>query len=108
MLKSKLLPLHNAFLPNIKYFGDKIEIQQCLHYNSDNNNLFASTIEIYNFKADNEGVNFSTQFCLGSINKFTYFESEDAAFKRNSYDFSVDYDAIDKSDKYLMFRNNIK
>ena len=38
-----------------------------LHYNSDNNYLFVNTIEIYNFKADNGRVNFSTQFCLGSI-----------------------------------------
>ena len=76
--------------------------------------MFVSKKEIYNFKADNGGVNFSTQFCLESIsNKFTHVEPEDSSFKRNAYDFSVDYDAIDKSDisniyKYLMVKNNIK
>ena len=85
-----------------------------LHYNSDDSYLFVSKTKIHNFKADNGGVNFATQFCLGSIsNKFTNVEPEDSSFKRNAYDFSANYDAIDKSDisnihKYLMVKNNIK
>ena len=58
------------------------------------------------FKAD--------KFCLGSIsNKFDAFESREVSLKGNVYDFSVDYNTIDKYDslnihKYLMVRNNMK
>ena len=66
------------------------------------------------FKANNENINFSSQFCIGSIsNKLDYVESEEVSLKGNMYDFSVDYDAIDKSNilnihKYLMVKNNRK
>ena len=33
-----------------------------LHYNGDNSYLFDNEIEIYNFKASNEDVNFPTHF----------------------------------------------
>ena len=42
-----------------------------LHYNGVDNYLFVNGKEIYNFKADNEKVDFPTQYCLGRIfNKF--------------------------------------
>ena len=52
------------------------------------------------FKADNGNVNFPIQFCLGSISN-----------GGNIYDFSVDYDSVDKSDilntyKYLVVKND--
>ena len=50
-------------------------------------------------KVNNKIVNFSSQFCLGSIsNKFDYVDAEEVSLKGNIYDFSVDYDAIDKSE----------
>ena len=70
--------------------------------------------KIYKFKAGNKNVNCSSQFCLGSTsNKLDYIDSEEVSLKGNVYDFSVDYDSIDKSDilnihKYLMTKNNIK
>ena len=55
--------------------------------------------EIFKFKADNGSVNFPFQFCLGSIsNGFGATEYRDVSLKGNIYDFSVDYNAIDKSD----------
>ena len=68
----------------------------------------------YKFTVDNKHVDFPTQFCLRSIsNKFDAFESRQISLKENVYDFSVDYNATDKSDflhiqKYLMVKNNIK
>ena len=46
-------------------------------------------------------------------NKFDYVGSEEVSLKGNVYDFSVDYNSIDKSDilhiyKYLMTKNSIK
>ena len=76
-----------------------------LHYNHDDSYLFVSGKEIYKFKA-----NYPTKFCLRSIaNKSDYVES---SVKGNVYNFSVDYNPIDKSDilniqKYLMVKNNI-
>ena len=58
--------------------------------------------------------NFPSQFCLESTsNKFEYVDSNEVFLNRNVYDFSVDYDAIDKSGilnihKYLMAKNNMK
>ena len=58
--------------------------------------------------------NFPSQFCLGSIsNKFDYVDLNEVFLNGNVYDFSVDYDAIDKSGilnihKYLMAKNNMK
>ena len=68
---------------------------------------------IYNFKTDNKNVNFTTQFCIGSIsNKFGAIGYREVSLKGNVYDFLVDYGAIDKSNilsihKYLMVENNI-
>ena len=84
-----------------------------LPYNADNSYLFVDGKKIFKFKADNKNVNFSTQFCLGSIsNGFSNTESIELSLNGNVYDFSVDYNSIDKSDilkihKYLMTKNNI-
>ena len=45
-------------------------------------------------------------------NKFDYVDSEEVSLKRNLCDFSVDYDAIDKSNilnihKYLMNKSHL-
>ena len=70
--------------------------------------------EIFKFKAHKKNFNFPTWFCLGSIsNGFSSTESRDVSLNGNVYDFSVDYNAIDKFGmlnipKYLMTKNNIK
>ena len=61
--------------------------------------MFVNGKEVYKFKADDKNVNFPTQFCLGSIsNKFDAADSRQLSLKGNVYDFSVDYDTINKSD----------
>ena len=73
-----------------------------------NSHLFVNGEGIYKFKASNKNVNFSFQFCLESISsKFDY------VFQKKVCNFSVDYNAIDKSDlldnhKFLMAKNSIK
>ena len=85
-----------------------------LHYDADNSYLFVNRKEVFKFEADNKNVNFSTQFCLRSIsNGFTNTESKEVSLNWNVFDFSVDYNAIDKSDiinihKHIMTKNNIK
>ena len=85
-----------------------------LHYNVDNSYLLVKGEEIFKFKADNKNVHFPTKFCLGSIsNGFSNTESKEVSLNGSVYDFSVDYNSIDKSDilnirKYLMTKNNIK
>ena len=70
--------------------------------------------KVYKFKTSSKNVNFPSQFCLGSIsNKFDYSDAEEVSLKGNEYDFSVGFNAIDKSDKlnirkYLMVKNIIK
>ena len=70
--------------------------------------------KIYKFKGNNKNISFPNQFCLGSIsNKFDFVLAEEASLKENVYYFSVDYEAIDKSEilnihKYLIVGNNIK
>ena len=84
-----------------------------LHYNGDNSYLFVNGKEIFKFKADNKNVNFPTQFCLGSFsNVFSALEYREVSLNRNVYDFSVDYNSIDKSNilnihKYLMIKNSM-
>ena len=62
------------------------------------------------FKANNGNVNFLSRFCLGSISNEVYSNDlKEVSFKGNVYDFSVDYNAIDKSNtlnirKYLMIK----
>ena len=69
-----------------------------MHYNADSSYLFVNGKEIFKVKADIKNVNFPTQFCLGSIsNGFSATESREVFLKGNAYDFSVDYNSIDKS-----------
>ena len=76
-----------------------------LHYNVDNSYLFVNGKEIFKFTADNKNVNFPSQFCLGSIsNGFSATESREVSLNGNVYDFSVDYNFIDKSD---MLKNSL-
>ena len=85
-----------------------------LHYNGVNSYLFVNKTEIYKFKADNGTVNFPTQFCAGSISdEFGSNDIKGISLNGNVYDFSVDFNAILKSDildihKYLMNKDNIK
>ena len=76
--------------------------------------MFVNIIEIYKSKADNKNVSFPTQFCLGNVsNKLGAIESTEVSLKGNVYDFSVDYNATNKSDilsihEYLMVKNYAK
>ena len=84
-----------------------------LHCNADDNYLFVNGKELFAFKVDNKSVNFPIQYCLGSIsNGFSATESREVSLNGNVYDFSVDYNSMDKSDilnihKYLITKNNI-
>ena len=70
-----------------------------LHYNDNNSYLFLNGKEIFKFKANNKNVNFPIQFCLESIfNGFSAAESREVSLNGNVYDFSIDYNSIDKSD----------
>ena len=66
------------------------------------------------FKADNKNVNFPIQFFSVNIfNGLSTTESGEVFLNGNVYDFSIDYNSIDKSyisniHKYLMTKNNIK
>ena len=76
--------------------------------------FFVNGKEIFKFKTDNKNVNFPTQFCLGSVsNGFGAIESREVSLNGSVYDFSVDYNSIDKSDilnihKDLTTKNNVK
>ena len=76
--------------------------------------MFVNRKEIYKFKANNKNVNPPTQFCLGSIsNEFGATDSREVFLKGNTYGFSVDCNAINKSvvlniHKYVMVKNTIK
>ena len=72
-----------------------------LHHKHDNRHLFINRKKIYSqkLKADNNNVNFPSQFCLESISeKFNRNESSELSFKEFFDDFSVDYNAIDISE----------
>ena len=75
--------------------------------------MFLNGKEIFKFKANNKNVNFPIQFCLGSIfNGFSAAESREVSLNGNVYDFSIDYNSIDKSNilnihKNLITKNNI-
>ena len=84
-----------------------------LNYNGDNSYLFVNEKEIFKFKASNGSVNFPTWFYLGSIcDGFHATVSREESLGGNEYDFSVNYNAIDKSDildtyKYLIGKNSL-
>ena len=85
-----------------------------MHYNDDDSYLFANGKEICKTKSDNKNVKFRTQFWLGSTsNKFDAIDFREGSLEEIANDFSVDDNAIDKSDvlcihKYLMGKNNIQ
>lgn len=55
--------------------------------------------KIYKVKADNKNIKFSKRICLGSIfNKSGHNDSIKVSLKGSVYDFSVDCNAIIKSD----------
>ena len=79
-----------------------------LLYNADNSYFFVNGKEIFKFKADNKNVHFPAQFCVRSVsNWFSATEYREVYLNRIVYDFSVNYNCIDKSEvlnihKYLM------
>ena len=85
-----------------------------LYYNADNSYLFVNGKEVFKLKANKKNINFPTQFCIESIsNGFRATDSREVSLNGNVYDFSVDYNSIDKSDilnihKYLMTKNDMK
>ena len=94
----------------------KANTKLCLsiHYNVDNSYLFINVKEIFKFKAENENINFPTQFCLWRIsNGFNATDSRELSLNGNEFEFWIGYNSIDKSDilnihKYLMTENNAK
>ena len=104
--------LKKKFSINFSKAGTKFCL--ILHYNGDNSYLFVNEKEVFKFEANNESVNFPTPFCLGSISDgFGAIESRQLSLGGNVYNFSVECNAIDKSDilnihNYLMGKNNIK
>ena len=99
---------------SINFSNVKTKFCLRLHYNGDNSYLFVNEREIYKFKASNKNDNFPSGSCAkyALSNKFDYVDSEEVSLKRNLRDFSVDYDAIDKSNilnihKYLINKNHL-
>ena len=103
-----------SFDAQMHFSKAKIKFSFSLHCNADNNYLFVNGKEIFKFKVDNKNINFLMQVCLGGIsNGFSAIESREVTLNGNVYDFSVDYNSIDKSDKlnihkYLMTKNHMK
>ena len=59
-----------------------------LHYNANNSYLFANKKEIFKIKADNNNINFPTQFCLGGIfNGSSAPEYREVSLNGNVYGF---------------------
>ena len=85
-----------------------------LHYNGEDSYLFLNGKEIIELKADNKNLNFPTRLCLNILSHgFMATDSREVSLNENVYDFSVDYNSIDKSGmlnfhKYLLSKNNIK
>ena len=88
---------------SIKFSKANTNFSLILQYNADNSYLFVNGEEITKFKADNKNVN----------NGFSATWFRELSLNGSVYDFSFDYNSIDKSDtlnirKYLMTKNNIK
>ena len=85
-----------------------------MHYSANNSCLFVNGKQVFKFKLDNKIVDFPTQICLESIfNGFNNIESKEVSLNGNMYNFSVDYNSIDKSDisniqKFLMTKKDMK
>ena len=66
-------------------------------HSSNNSYSLISGKKMYKFKTSNKNVHFQSQFSNGSIsNKFDNVESNEVSLNRNVFDFSVDYNAINK------------
>ena len=84
---------NGSFGPPEKKFSincTKANTQFCLrlHHNADNSHLLVNGKEIFEFKADNENVNFPTEFCIRSIsNGFSPTESREETLNGNVYNF---------------------
>ena len=113
------LGINESFVSPEKKFSiyfSKAKTKSCLslRYHVDNSYLFVNAKEIFKLKDNNENVNFSTRFYLASISDgFHFTDSREVFLGENVYNFSVDYNAIDKSDilnipKYLMVKYDIK
>ena len=69
-----------------------------LHYYANNGYLIVNGKEIFKLKSDNKNVNLPTRICLGSISDgVSNTESIKISLNGNLYEFSVDYNSIDKS-----------
>ena len=92
----------------------KTKFYLSFHYNADNGYLSFYGKEIFKFKADNKNGNIPTHFCLESIsNGVNAIEFREISLNANVFDFSVDYNFIDKSDilnilKNLMTMKNLR
>ena len=99
---------------SINFSEAKTNFCLSLHHDADNSYLFVNGKKVFKFKANKKNVNFPTPFRQGSISVgFSTTDSSDVSLNGNVYDFSVDYNSIDKSDilnirKYIMTKNNIK
>ena len=99
---------------SINFSKPKKKFCLSLHYIGDNSYLFVSGIEIFEFKGGSKNVNFPGRLCVGSISDgFSAKESREISSGENVYDFSVNYNSIDKSDmlniyKHLITNKSIK
>ena len=66
-MKVQLLEIIWCIRESINFSKAKKKICFSLHRNVENSYLFVNRKEILKFKAGNKNVNFTTQFCLGSI-----------------------------------------
>ena len=111
--------IHGTFVSTDKKFSIKyseVNTKFCLslHYNGENSYLFVNGKEIFKFRSDSKNINFPTQLCLGSIsNELRAIDSREIFLQGNMYDFSVDYNVINKYDIlniyiYLKAKNYVK
>ena len=84
---------------SIKFSKANTNFSLSLSYNADISYLFVNGKEIFKFKAVNENLHFPTQFYLEGIsNEFSNTEPGEVSLNRDVYEFSLDYNSIDKSD----------
>ena len=99
---------------SISFGKAKAKVFLSFHYNAGNSYLFVYGKEIFEFRADNKNGNIPTHFCLESIsNGVNAIEFREISLNANVFDFSVDYNFIDKSDilnilKNLMTMKNLR
>ena len=92
----------------------KINTKFCLslHYNGANSYLFVNGTEIHKFTAKDSMI-VPNNLCLGNVSKkFSASNMKKTGFNGHTYDFGVDYDAINVDvildiHKYLMKKNEL-